>query len=93
MDEWATTGSGAGGAILGSILSFLGLKSRLDKLEERAITKENCLSTREMCRMNNTLQFEQIRELHASMKSDIASINSKLDRLIMRSRKDDDSDG
>lgn len=92
MDLITNAGSGLGGSLLGALASLMGMKSRLDKIEERItdkiMTRDACLECRTMCRANNETKLSAIAERLRNMERMHERIEKKLDQLLNRGLDD-----
>jgi hypothetical protein len=49
MEWWETGGAGAGGTLIGAILTWLGFKSRLDMQDKKVEKIESIMVTKQVC--------------------------------------------
>lgn len=75
-------GGGIVGLIIGA-LTVLGVKSRIDKLEEKVVYKDTCSA----CKLDSTNQFRAIHETLKDTKQRQESMDDKLDQILMRLMK------
>lgn len=76
-----SAGAGVGGGIISAILVALGIKSRIDRLEEKVVFKDAC----EKCGTGNSHQFRALQESQLRIEGKIDTV------LVNLSRRREDS--
>lgn len=84
-DSSMLEGAGGGGiaSIIVGILTVLGVKSRIEKLEERVVYKDTCNA----CKNDSNNQFKAIHDTLSDTKRRQESMDEKLDKILMRLAK------
>ena len=72
-----TGGAGGVGAIIGAILGFFGIKSRLESLENKIVGKEMCETIQKNFNSVFSSQNEMLKEIRADIKSILKSEDSR----------------
>lgn len=79
-DESSLISAGTGGisGLIISIITILGFKSRLDKLEDRVVYRDTC----QACKQDNTNQFLAVRDSQNRSHEHQMQMDKKLDVII-----------
>lgn len=80
-DALQTGGIGGAGALFGAILTWAGFKSRLDRLESEAVTKETCLVCKQGARAMDAERSKRMDRVESSIERGFAEIHRRLDDL------------
>lgn len=85
MDDSMLEGAGGGGivSLVIGVLTALGMKGRIDKLEEKVVYKDTCSA----CKTDSTNQFKAIHETLKDTKHRQESMDEKLDQILLRLAK------
>lgn len=84
MNDLLTTGgAGVGGSLLGALLAFLGLKTRIDAAEKKICTLNNNVVYEATCQARHhgfEQRFDDQAELLKEVRTDIKSILREIKR-------------
>ena len=72
-----TGGAGGIGAVIGAILGFFGIKSRLETIEKNIVGKEMCEIVQKNFHSAFKIQNEMLREIREDIKSLLKSEDSR----------------
>ena len=73
MMDWTSFGSGGAGTIMGALVSFWGLKSRMDKME----TKQDNFVSQTLCQERHGTVKESMEDIKISLHE----LGVKLDKI------------
>ena len=77
-DNLLQTGGASGvGAIIGAVLGFFGIKSRLESLENKIVGKEMCETVQKNFNHAFQTQNEMLKEIRGDIKSILKSEDSR----------------
>jgi hypothetical protein len=76
METLLRTGIAGIGAVIGSGLTFLGFKSRIENLEEKTVTKETCVVVQKSFHDSMDSQNEMLTEMRADIKQILRNGNT-----------------
>lgn len=80
MADDLLTGAGSGGiaGLFISVMTILGFKSRMDRLEEKVVYKDTCSA----CKQDSTNQFNAVQASQDRMHEHQMQMDRKLDVII-----------